>query len=149
MRVHKEEAVITTPVYSHGGTSSVPGTGAGAGQAIDVTSAHGHAAIFVGAAGTGTAVVIIEASGAPIDSTTHEPLAADWVDTTNGGISITGGASICKKVMVEMPYWRTRIVSLSSGMSVRSYIPLIRSTADGHASAANHITVIANATEGM
>jgi hypothetical protein len=128
---------VISPTYSHGGLdvvnfSAVVGNSGAltSGRPISVVGAIHHwsmrPSFMIYASGTsGSCVVAIEANGGTVDPTTFQPPSGEWVDTTNGGISMTFGEKTAKKIMISMPYWRTRLVSCSGNISLISYIPHI------------------------
>ena len=151
-----------SPTYSHGGAGGNDGKVVGSGKWIDVAASDKEAVIYVAcdyqtAVDPGSlpaeplgyaAIVAIEASGGPINPLTNEPIDADAIDVTNGGLMMNRGERLAKVVTPTMPYWRTRVVYLAPGFMVRSYVPYVRAM-DGMPVSAGYVSVVSNATQGQ
>lgn len=152
------------PTFSHGGTSGTkefpPITGNSgnltAGNPISVIGSvqawNMRPCIVLYASGTsGSCVVAIEANGGTVDTVTFRPPSGEWVDTTNGGITLAFGEKTAKKVMLSMPYWRTRLISCSGDIVLVSYVPHIHVYQNGcvHWATAGYPIINSDATYGM
>jgi hypothetical protein len=121
-----------TPCYSFGG-SAAPGwpvvsgtTSSSTGNPIDIGGADPNPAnwpvLIIFCAG-GTATVVIEANGGQLSSAGVPP-SGEWIDISNGGLSMTSGQTAAKRIPPNVPYIRTRNTALS-GATVTSYVPAI------------------------
>jgi hypothetical protein len=138
-------ATNISPTYSHGGAGAggfpaVPGTTQSSGRPIFIGDAvsqtnqilPGLIAFFVGT----TVTFVVEGNGGLIDPTGNPP-SAEWIDVTNGGITLTTGQSIGKTLPIQFPVYRTRItaITLGGGSGLVSYVPSIITAGGVQASA--------------
>lgn len=127
------------PTYSHGGSTvgpwtAVSGAVTGSGRPISVVPAHPvNIPVVVIVCTGGTATVILECNGGQLGDDGNPP-AAEWVDVSGGGYTMTAGDVRCKRLPPVMPYWRTRITAIA-GATVLSYVPLLVLESGGKVSA--------------
>ena len=115
------------PTYSHGGNSqsgfpAVLGTTTNSGRPVAIVQAISQAAMQVFFSGT-SCTVLIEGNGGLVDQTGNPP-AAEWIDYSSGGYSLTNGSQLSKYLPRAIPYWRTRITAIVAGTLV-SYVPSV------------------------
>lgn len=117
--VYPSDSMENPVVYSHGG-SGADGSITGPGSPIDIFPATEASAISI-TIDQGSAVVELNCHFGPPNND-GELDERDWIDTSNGGWTITPGRAggLAKKLPNEAPYWRTYISDIQGGGLVKS-----------------------------